>query len=52
MCVAQPGNEVIVPQPVYVTYESVVRATGATLVDVPLRPERASIWTLPTSRRR
>ena len=40
MCVAQAGDEVIVPQPVYVTYESVVRATGATLVDVPLRAAR------------
>ncbi|MBC6440127.1 MAG: aminotransferase class I/II-fold pyridoxal phosphate-dependent enzyme [Rhodospirillales bacterium] len=40
MCVAEPGDAVIVPQPVYVTYESVVHATGATLVDVPLRAER------------
>lgn len=40
MCVAQGGDEVIVPQPAYVTYESVVRATGAALVDVPLRSER------------
>ncbi len=40
LCVAQRGDEVIVPQPVYVTYESVVRATGARLVDVPLRAER------------
>ena len=39
-CVAQPGDEVIVPQPVYVTYESVVLATGARLVGVPLRAER------------
>ncbi|MBT6205998.1 MAG: aminotransferase class I/II-fold pyridoxal phosphate-dependent enzyme [Rhodospirillaceae bacterium] len=40
MCVAQYGDEIIVPQPVYVTYDSVVQACGATLVDVPLRPER------------
>ncbi len=40
MCLAQPGDEVVVPQPCYVTYESVVRASGATLVSVPLRPER------------
>ena len=40
MCVVQTGDEVIVPQPAYVTYESVVRATGAALVDVPLRAER------------
>ena len=40
MCTAGPGDEVIVPQPVYVTYESVVAASGATLVSAPLRPER------------
>jgi len=40
MCVAQAGDEVIVPQPVYVTYDSVVQAAGATLIDVPLRAER------------
>lgn len=40
MCTAGPGDEVIVPQPVYVTYESVVAASGATMVQVPLRPER------------
>ena len=40
MCVAQRGDEVIVPRPAYVTYESVVRATGAALIDVPLRAER------------
>jgi arginine:pyruvate transaminase len=39
-CTAGPGDEIIVPQPVYVTYESVVHATGATMVHVPLRPER------------
>ena len=40
MCVAQAGDEVIVPRPAYVTYESVVRATGARPVDVPLRAGR------------
>lgn len=40
MCTAGPGDEVIVPQPVYVTYESVIAASGATMVQVPLRPER------------
>ena len=40
MCTVGPGDEVIVPQPVYVTYESVVAASGATMVQVPLRPER------------
>ena len=39
-CTAGPGDEIIVPQPVYVTYESVVNATGAKMVYVPLRSER------------
>ncbi len=41
MCLAESGDEVVVPQPCYVTYDSVVQASGATLVSVPLRPERA-----------
>ena len=41
MCLAQSGDEVVVPQPCYVTYDSVVQASGATLVSIPLRPERA-----------
>ena len=40
MCLAEAGDEVVVPQPVYVTYDSVVQASGATLVSIPLRPER------------
>ncbi|MSP82653.1 MAG: aminotransferase class I/II-fold pyridoxal phosphate-dependent enzyme [Alphaproteobacteria bacterium] len=40
VCVAGPGDEVIVPEPMYVTYEAVVGAAGATLVTVPLRGER------------
>jgi len=38
-CIAGPGDEVIVPEPMYATYEAVVGASGARLVDVPLRPE-------------
>ena len=34
------GDEVITPDPRYSTYEAVVGATGATLVSVPLVPER------------
>jgi len=34
------GDEVISPDPRYSTYEAVVGATGATLVSVPLLPER------------
>ena len=43
-CLAGPGDEIIVPEPVYATYEGVVGASGATLVTAPLRstvlPER------------
>jgi arginine:pyruvate transaminase len=35
----QAGDEVIVGDPLYATYEGLVAATGATLVPVPLRPE-------------
>ena len=40
LCLAQAGDEVIVPEPMYVTYEGVMGATGATMVQVPLRSER------------
>ncbi len=36
----EAGDEVIVPEPAYATYEGVFGATGATEVRVPLRPER------------
>jgi arginine:pyruvate transaminase len=39
-CLAGPGDEVIVPEPMYATYEAVAGASGARLVNVPLRPER------------
>ncbi len=39
-CLAGPGDEVIVPEPIYNTYEFVVGASGARLVTVPLRAER------------
>ena len=34
-----PGDEVLVGDPMYATYEGVVAASGATVVPVPLRPE-------------
>ncbi len=40
MCVLAPGDEVIALEPMYVTYEAVVGATGADLKMVPLRAER------------
>ncbi|WP_110602665.1 pyridoxal phosphate-dependent aminotransferase [Salinicola lusitanus] len=35
-CLLDPGDEVIVPEPAYVTYEAVVQSTGAVPVWVPL----------------
>ncbi|NBZ88342.1 pyridoxal phosphate-dependent aminotransferase [Stagnihabitans tardus] len=34
-----PGDEVLVGDPMYATYEAVIRAPGASVVPVPLRPE-------------
>jgi arginine:pyruvate transaminase len=39
-CLLGPGDEVIVPEPVYATYEGVVAASGAEMVMVPLPAER------------
>jgi arginine:pyruvate transaminase len=38
-CLAGPDDEVIVPEPIYATYEAVIGAAGARIVAVPLRPE-------------
>jgi len=38
-CVLEAGDEVIVPEPMYVTYEAVFGACGAKVVTVPVRPE-------------
>lgn len=35
----ESGDEVLVGDPFYATYEGVIRATGAAKIDVPLRPE-------------
>ncbi len=39
LCLLEPGDEAIVLQPMYVTYEATVRAPGATLVPVVLNAE-------------
>lgn len=39
MAVAGPGDEVLVGDPMYATYEGVIAASGARVVPVPLRPE-------------
>jgi arginine:pyruvate transaminase len=36
----QAGDEVLVGDPMYATYEGLIRSTGAAMVPVPLRPER------------
>jgi arginine:pyruvate transaminase len=38
-CLAGAGDEVILPEPMYATYEAVIGASGAILVSVPLRPD-------------
>lgn len=38
-CLLDPGDEVIVPEPMYVTYEALFGACGARVVPVPLRAE-------------
>jgi len=40
LCLVEPGDEVLEPDPRYVTYESVVDACGATRVDVSLDVDR------------
>jgi len=35
-CLCEAGDEVLVPDPMYLTYEASIRATGATLVPVPV----------------
>ncbi len=40
MCLAEEGDEIIVLQPMYVTYEATVKASGATLVPVVLEAEQ------------
>ena len=40
LCLCEAGDEVLVPEPMYVTYEASIRASGATLVPVPVDVER------------
>ncbi len=37
LCLCERGDEVLVPEPLYLTYEATVRAGGATLIPVPVR---------------
>lgn len=38
LCLCEAGDEVLVPEPMYLTYEAAIRASGATLVPVPVDP--------------
>lgn len=40
ICLLDHGDEVIVPEPMYVTYEAVVGASGARMVTVPCPPDK------------
>jgi aspartate/methionine/tyrosine aminotransferase len=39
MLVLDEGDDVVVPEPMYLTYEATFRAAGANLIRVPMRPE-------------
>ena len=39
LCLLEPGQSVLIPEPMYVTYEGVVGASGAEIIPIPLRPE-------------
>lgn len=57
-CIAEAGDEIIILDPAYVTYEAVVRASGASLVRVPqpastgFRPDPRAIEAAVTPRTR
>jgi len=38
-CLFESGDEVLVTTPMYATYEGTIRASGATVTPIPLRPE-------------
>ena len=38
-CLAGPGDEIVVGEPIYATYEAVIGASGAQMVTFPLRPD-------------
>lgn len=41
LALVEAGDEVLVGDPLYATYEGVIAATGATMAPVPLRPENS-----------
>jgi len=57
-CVAGPGDEIVLPEPIYATYEGVIGACGTCMVTVPLdaangfRPDLSAIAAAITPRTR
>jgi arginine:pyruvate transaminase len=41
MTIAEKGDDILVPDPYYATYEAVIAATGAGLIPVPLDPDKS-----------
>ena len=39
-CLANPGDDILIPEPRYITYGGISAAAGLNIVPVPLRPER------------
>ncbi len=39
-CLLDPGDEIVVPEPMYVGYTPILKAVDASVVTVPLTPER------------
>jgi arginine:pyruvate transaminase len=50
LCLCEAGDEVLVPEPLYLTYEATIRASGATLVPVPVRAENGFRIDIPALR--
>ncbi|SEK42169.1 L-aspartate aminotransferase apoenzyme [Colwellia chukchiensis] len=38
-CLLGPGDEIIIPEPMYTTYDAVFNSTGAKIVRIPMRPD-------------
>jgi Aspartate/tyrosine/aromatic aminotransferase len=49
LCLLDQGEEIIVPEPMYVTYEAAIGASGAAIRPVALRPEHGFRLQAPMS---
>ncbi|MEP6971964.1 MAG: pyridoxal phosphate-dependent aminotransferase, partial [Betaproteobacteria bacterium] len=50
LCLCEAGDEVLVPEPLYLTYEATIRASGATLVPVPVQADNGFRIDIPALR--